>query len=462
MLTGVGQPGVPSGAWTSPVIVATQTPSSPPARVRRPADPSTAGVGGPTRTVASRSRSRRRSRAPRRQRRCPGPAPRAARPVRSRPLRRRLPRSRTATAWSSTERTQTTSPSASIWEGETGSVTESTTEPDAGSTSRSPGPVRSPTGSRAGSWTQRHTSEAITVTMTAATMARFRRRRLADMGSMAGPVSVRIRRGGRPRIGEQVLTQRGHRRRRVQAELLAESTSVAVESAQGVVDAADLPQGAGEQQDPVLAERLAPDGCSKLRQHLGRPALVEPAGPDPVLQQVARRVDADLPGLGESDLHDRPAAAGLSPRGPRPTPTGRPSRPRPTAGGRRRPRVRSRGGSRRGGWRSVVRPARPRRDAVRRRRCGPELVPTTAGRRPRVRRSRRRSGRHAPHPMPAGRGARTACLVAAAGCAIRRSRRPHRTARRRHPRPPLVHRPSSRQHGYSRSGGRGEGAFRSV
>ena len=79
-------------------------------------------------------------------------------------------------------------------------------------------------------------------------------------------------------------------------------TSVAVEGAQGVVDAADLPQGAGEQQDPVLAERLAPDCCSQLRQHLGRPALVEPAGPDPVLQQVARRVDADLPGLHESDL----------------------------------------------------------------------------------------------------------------------------------------------------------------
>ncbi len=38
------------------------------------------------------------------------------------------PRCTTATAWSSTERTQTTSSSASIWAGETGSATESTTE----------------------------------------------------------------------------------------------------------------------------------------------------------------------------------------------------------------------------------------------------------------------------------------------------------------------------------------------
>ena len=95
--------------------------------------PSTADVGGLTRpsltVTVSPEKPRPTTAAPSSRASAEG-----ARPGRSPPPRRRLPRSRTATAWSSTERTQTTSPSASIWDGVTGRSTESTTEPDSGST----------------------------------------------------------------------------------------------------------------------------------------------------------------------------------------------------------------------------------------------------------------------------------------------------------------------------------------
>ena len=280
------------------------------------------------------------------------------------------------------------------------------------------------------------------MTTTAARMARFRHRR---PGVMKGPRrrtgDGRILRGGpRGRINEKrLLTQRGPPPTRVQAELLAESTSVGVESSQGVVDAADLPErGLAAGRGPRGAAR--PDCGSKLRQHLGR--LPSSRRRDHTRSCSSSRAASMRTCQGSANSHLRPPSSGSpSPRGPPPTPMGRPGRPRSTPDGRRRPGARSRGGSRRARWRSAALLARPERAAARRRRCGRGPAPTMAGRSPTVRRSPRRS---APAPCLQGQQREEHEGLPGGSGRFRDATEqvtPPNSATR-HPRPPLVHRPS--------------------